>query len=399
MSTHDRRSVEIQPKPLASARYVLAPNGLFLQREELPQPNQHPYVELVQAADIRLPVSYDSHTARDTAAQLLGYARQHYTELPLPATLSVDLLDPTSHNATTSTWSLSAYLNLSYHAPFDASLDTEIDTWELTPALAARWGRALLTLAAVLDNAHAVATQAVLADRCGTTPISNIRDWANRKSQDDDSDDDDYWILRELREALDEEDKLVRQQTLIAALDIANPDLPAALTDLRLNAAGTLGHLDAAKAIKDIADRYGLPLFMWTEEHWWLARHLSVGELTEAEWRRFTNTLEIQQFPLHVEQRQQDGHGIDFELALKQAGLSCRACSIRTHGDIADTYGHCEACLPSDRAAALTEALERGCPVEPFNQGISSHSGVPGAACELCGLPLPKASDNNGEQR
>ncbi len=395
MSTTDCRSVEIQPASLAIARYVLASNGLLVRRDELSPLDQHPYVELVRAADTCLPVTYDSHTARGTAARLLGYARQFYTQQSLPTILSVDLLDPTSHNATTSTWSLEAGLNLNYHAPSDASLDTDTDTWELTPALATRWGRALLSLATVLDHAHAVATHAVLAERCGTTPIDNIRDWANRKSQDDDY----YWILRELRRALDEEDNLVRQQTLIAALDIANPDLPTTLTALRLNATETLTHLDAAKAINHIADRYGIPLFMWTEEHWWIARyHLSVGELTEAEWRRFTSTEEIRAFPLHVEQLQQDGPGIDFELALKQAGLSCRKCSARIHGQIADTYGHCDTCLPADRTAALTEALERGCPYEPFDRGIGSHSGEPGADCYVCGLPLPETGGATGKQ-
>ncbi|RSN60537.1 hypothetical protein DMH01_14620 [Amycolatopsis sp. WAC 04182] len=378
---------------MVTARYSLAPNGLLLRREPLPPTKQHPYVELVRANDISLPVTYDSHTARDTAAQLLGYARQFYTQQSLPPTLPVDLLDPNSHNATTSTWTLEAGLDLHYHAPFDATLDTEGTTWELTPALATRWGRALLTLAAVLDHAHAVATHAVLADRCETTTIDNLTDWANRKIEDDDN--DGYWpILRDLQEALAEEDAFLRRQTLIAALDIANPDLSTTLSGLHLNAAETLTHLDAAKAIKEIADHYGIPLFMWTEEHWWLARYLKVGELTEAEWRRFTSTLEIQQFPLCVEQRQQDGNGIDFELALKQAGLSCRACSTRIHGEIAATYGHCEACLPSDRAEALAEALERGCPAEPFDRGLSSHCGAPGTACYVCGLPLPTASDN-----
>ncbi|KFZ77123.1 hypothetical protein ED92_39290 [Amycolatopsis sp. MJM2582] len=382
---------------MATARYSLAPNGLLLRREQLPPTKLHPYVELVRANDISLPVTYDSHTARDTAAQLLGYARQFHTQQSLPPTLSVELLEPTSHNATTSTWTLETGLDLHYHAPFDATLDTENTTWELTPALATRCGRALLTLAAVLDHAQAVATHAVLADRCGTTTIDNLTDWTNRKIEDDDG----YWpILRDLQNALAEEDTILRQQTLITALDIANPDLPTTLTDLHLNAVETLTHLDAAKAIRYIANRYGIPLFMWTEEHWWIARHhLSVGELTEAEWHRFTSTQEIQDFPLHIEQRQQDGHGIDFELALKQAGLSCRKCSVRIRGEVADTYGHCATCLPADRTAALTEALERGCPTEPFDRGVASHSGTPGAACSVCGLPLPALSDGGGDQR
>ncbi|OXM47503.1 hypothetical protein CFP75_23755 [Amycolatopsis alba DSM 44262] len=382
---------------MTTARYSLAPNGLLLRREQLSPTDQHPSIELVRAKEFSLPVTYDSHTARDTAAQLLGYAWQFYTQQSLPPSLPVDLLDPTNHNATTSTWSLGTGLALHYDAPFDATLDTENYTWELTPALATRWGRALLTLAAVLDDAHAVATHAVLANRSGTTTVDNLRDWTNRKIEDD-AQNSYYPVLRELKEALDQEDVSVRQQTLIAALDIANPDLPATLTGLRLNADETLTHLDAAKAIRTIANRYGIPLFMWTEEHWWLAKHLSVGELTEAEWRRFTNTPEIQEFPRHVEQRQADGVGIDFELALKQAGLACRECSFRIRGEITDTYGHCTTCLPTDRTTALTEALERGCPAEPFDRGIASHSGAPGEACYVCGLPLPTPSRCSGEQ-
>ncbi|SDU67031.1 hypothetical protein SAMN04489733_8050 [Amycolatopsis keratiniphila] len=84
MSTSDSRTTEIHPKPLVTARYSLAPNGLLLRREPLPPTKQHPYVELVRANDISLPVTYDSHTARDTAAQLLGYARQFYTQQSLP---------------------------------------------------------------------------------------------------------------------------------------------------------------------------------------------------------------------------------------------------------------------------------------------------------------------------
>ncbi|MFC9249907.1 hypothetical protein [Amycolatopsis thailandensis] len=381
------------------AHHALAPNGLLLRRDNLSQKDQHPRIDLVRTKDFSLPVTYDSHTARDTATQLLGYARQFYTQSPLPRTLSVDLLDPTSHNATTSTWSLGPGLDLCYHAPFDATLDTEHDTWELTPALATRWGRALLTLAVVLDHARAVATHAVLADRCGARTIDNLRDWTNKKIEDGDNHDH-FPILCEFDRALREEDVFDRLHTLIAVVDIANPDLPTTLTALRLNAAETLTHLDAAKAIGHIADRYGIPLFMWTEEHWWIARnHLSVGELTEAEWRRFTSTPEVQDFPLHVEQRQLDGHGIDFELALQQAGLSCRECSRRIHGEITETYGHCAACLPADRTAALTEALERGCPAEPFNRGVASHSGTPGESCLVCGLPLPAPGDDSGDQR
>lgn len=397
MSAYDRHSVEIQPGSLESAHYVLADNGMLFWREDLPLQNQHPYIAVAGTSSIRLQVTYDSHTARVTAAQLLGYARQFSTQEPLPARLSVDLLDPSSRTASTSTWFIGPGLSLSYHAPFASSLDSDTDTWVLTPSLATRWARALLTLATELDHARAVASHAVLAERGGTTPTANIRDWVQRMAPDDST--GDAWIFHALRDVLDEEDNLARQRTLTAALDIANPGLPTTLTDLHLNATETLTHLDAAKTIRDLAAQYGIPLFMWTEEHWWLARHhLSVDELTEAEWHRFTGTPEIRDFPRHIEQRQQDGHGIDFELALKQAGLSCRECSARIRGHIADTYGHCEACLPADRTAALTEALERGCPSEPFDQGIGSHSGEPGAACNVCGLPLPKAGGDIGKQ-
>ncbi|MFE5567028.1 hypothetical protein ACFQ68_18730 [Amycolatopsis japonica] len=387
MSTSESRSVEIRPAPLGHARYVLAPNGLLLRRGELPPFNHHPYAELTGAADVHLPVTYDCHTARDTAAQLLGYSRQFYTQESLPDSMSVVLLDPTNRSTSSTTWLLVPGLTLTYHAPFTASLDADIDTWVLTPALATRWARALLALAAELDHATAVAAHAVLASRSGASPTDNIRVWAQRLAHDERN--NDVSIVQALLDILDEEDEAILAGTRLSALDIANPDLPTALTALHLDSEQILTHLDAADTIRDLANRYGIPLFMWTEKHWWLARHLSVGELTEQEWRRFTSSAEVQDFPLHVEQRQTDGCGIDFELALKQAGLSCRKCSIRIRGEIDETYGHCEYCLPSDRTAALTKALERGCLAEPFERGIGSHSGAPGTACEVCGLPLP----------
>lgn len=391
MSTHEhhRIEIELQPKPLPLARYVLSPNGHFLPCENLPPPNQHTHVELADPADPRLPVNYDSDTARDAAAHLLGYAHAFSTRKPLPASISTPLLEPDTRTISTSTWNLIPGLALSYRAPFGSVLESDIDEWTLTPGLATRWARALLTLAAELDHASAVAAHAVLADRAGTRSTDKIRGWLHRMTEDAVTDED--WFFDALRDALDEEDSVVSDGTLTAALDLANPDLSTSLTDLRLLSREPLTHRDAATVIKRLATRYGLPLYLWTDENWYLATHIGEPPLTEQEWLRFSRTAELDNFPLLIEQLQRDGTGLDFRLALVQAGLLCRQCGGRVTGDIADTFGHCTDCLPSDRDAALAVALERGCPVQPFDEGISSHDGNPGEPCSVCGLPLPEA--------
>ncbi|WP_410659486.1 hypothetical protein [Amycolatopsis sp. lyj-112] len=391
MSTHEHQRIEIalQPKPLPLARYILSPTGHLAQCETLPPLNRHSLVTLADPAALRQPVNYDSDTARDAAAHLLGYAHEFSTWKPLPASISIPLLEADTRTVSTSTWNLMPGLVLTYRTPFEAVLESDIDEWTLTPALATRWARALLTLAAELDHANAVAAHAVLANRGGTRSTDNIRGWLHRMTEDDVTNED--WFFHALRDVLGTEDNIVRDGTLTAALNLANPDEPTSLTDLLLLPAGTITHLDAATVIKRLAIHYGLPLYLWTAENWYLATHIGEPPLTEQEWLRFSRTAELDNFGLMIEQLQRDGTGLDFQLALVQAGLLCRQCDCRITGDIADTFGHCTDCLPPDRDTALAVALERGCPVEPFDEGISSHDGDPGDPCSVCGLPLPQA--------
>lgn len=395
MTTTDAIDVEsiavaIEPTPLRWARYAIGDNGEFTERGVCwARDGEHAVIELAGLPDARVTVTYDSATARTAAARLLGYVHQLDLDEPLPEHLLTSLLAPDTRTATGTTWDLGDGLALRYTVPFGASLTTEADEWTLTAELATRWARALLTVAAELDHAHAVAAQAILADRTGKTPTENIRAWLTNLHHELTA--DQKRLAERVRDVLADEESIARGETLFAALDLAQPDLPTSLADLRLLSRETVTHEDAAEVIGQLADRYALPIYLWTAASWYVRDEIGGGTLTEQEWLRVGRTVEMGHFSSMIENEQGNkGAALDVRLALYQAGVLCRECDARITGEIATTLGRCDECRPADPDDAMAEALAAGCPGAPNVENFVSHFLSSSGPCTHCGLPLPE---------
>jgi hypothetical protein len=253
----DVESIEVlvEPIPLPWARYVIGDGGDFTSRGNRPAAAHEPIViALAGVPGYPEPVTYDSDTARTAAAHLLGYAHQLDPDKPpTEHHILTTLLAPDTRTATSTTWNLGHGLVLRYTAPFGATLTAETDEWILNSRLAARWARALLTLAAELDHAQAVAARAVLAQRAGTTPTENIRSWLTDLAHEMTA--EQLRFVDRLRDVLADEESAARGEALFAALDIAHPAADIA-GDLRLLSRETVTHLDAADVIEQLADGY-----------------------------------------------------------------------------------------------------------------------------------------------
>ncbi|MEU0529167.1 hypothetical protein [Amycolatopsis tolypomycina] len=110
-------------------------------------------------------------------------------------------------------------LALRYMAPFGASLATGITQWTLTTELAGRWARALLTLAAELNHAHTVVDRAILAQHTGLAPPQDVRGLAGRAESRADGRPE--APRRRVRGVLADKERVAREETLIAAFDLA----------------------------------------------------------------------------------------------------------------------------------------------------------------------------------
>lgn len=380
--------VMIEPKPMRWARYVVGDDGEFADRGVLFARDGEPAViELAGPPDARVPITYDSTTARTAAARLLGYARQLDLDEPLPDYILTTLLPPDTRTATGTTWELGDGLVLRYTAPFGSSLTAEAAEWTLTAEQAIQWARALLTLAAELDHAHAVAAQAILAQRTGTTPTENIRRWVTDLAHELTA--EQRRFVDRLRDVLANEESIERGETLFAALDIAHRGLPTSLADLRLLSRETVTHLDAADVITQLADRYAMPIYLWTAASPYIRWEIGDEPLTEQEWLRLGRTQQMNAFESLIENEQDNREGLDIRLALYQAGVLCRECDTRITGEIATTLGRCDDCRPDDPADALAEALAAGCPGAPDVENYTNHFLSSSGPCAHCGLPLP----------
>lgn len=382
-------AVMIKPKPLEWARYVVADDREFVERDVYWARDGEPIaIGLDGIPGDPVPVTYDSTTARTAAAHLLGYAHQFDLDEPMPEHILTTLLEPDKRPTTGTTWNLGNGLALRYTAPFGASLTTKITEWTLTVGLATRWARALLTLAAELDHAHAIAAQAVLAERTTRTPTENIRAWLDGIAADLTVEQSEF--VDRLRDVLADEESIARDEALFAALDVAHPDLPTSLADLRLLSRETVTHLDAAEVIEQLADRYALPIYLWTAASRYLRGEIGGGMLTEQEWLRVGRTVAMRAFGSFVENEQDNGPAVDVRLALYQAGVLCRECDARITGESVTTLGRCDKCRPTDSNDALREALAAGCPGAPNAENYTSHFLSSSGLCAHCGLPLPE---------
>jgi hypothetical protein len=388
----------IVPTPMRFARYdvladgSLADRGSFLTQDgelaivKLSKDRVDFFVDFCVDAIARErndlgPVAYTSTTARSAAAQLLGYVHRIGYE-PQPEPIRTTLLEPDTRTASSTTWQLGSGLALHYTTPDGASLTAENTEWTLTTDLATRWARALLALAAELDHARAVWVQAILAQRTRRTPTESIRRWLDHISPDLTIPQLEF--VDRLRDVLSDEESIARDETLIAALDIAHPDLPTSLADLRLFSRETITHQHAADVIGQLARYYALPMYLWTADSWYIGRQINDQPLTEQEWLRVGRTPEMNGFGEWIQDTHNNGGGLDILDALHQAGVLCRVCDARITGEITATLGLCDDCRPDDPAQALAKALAAGCP-----GGTATHVLSSGGSCGQCGLPLP----------
>lgn len=377
--------VAIEPKPLGWARYTIGDDGEFAERGvRRARDGEAAIIELADPPDARVFVAYDSTTARTAAAHLLGYAHQLDLNEPMPEHILTTLLAPDTRTATGTTWNLGDGLTLHYTAPFGASLTAEAVEWTLTADLATQWAQALLTLAAELDHARAIAAQAILAQRTGRTPTQNVRAWLDELDHELTA--DQKRLAERVRGVLADEERVALEETLVAAFDVAHPDLPTALADVRLLSRETITHEDAAAVIEQLADRYALPIYLWTAATGYIYDLVGGGTLTEQEWRRVGRSSEMRSFALMIENEQNcdGGSALDVQLALHQAGVLCRECDTRITGEIATTLGRCDECRPADPDDAMAQALAAGCP------DGSSHVPSGSGPCGDCGVPLPE---------
>ncbi|CAL9677544.1 hypothetical protein SUDANB95_07869 (plasmid) [Actinosynnema sp. ALI-1.44] len=168
-------------------------------------------------------------------------------------------------------------------------------------------------------------------------------------------------------------------------------------TDLHDLFAGLSTHLRAAEAIEELADRYAIPVSLWTARTPFVAWELPHGvELTEEQWRRVGRTSEMMVFATMVDDEQANrGSHIDVRLALLQAGVLCRGrvdepdhvCHTVLTDEVARTLGRCPSCRPAD----VADALAAGCPGAPDVENYTVHfPDDSGRGCERCGLPLPE---------
>lgn len=396
--------VMIEPKLMRWARYVVGNDGAFADRGALvARDGEAAVIELAGPPNDRVRVSYDSSTARTAAARLFGYAHQLDLNEPLPAYILATLLVPDSRTATSTTWDLGDGLVLRYTAPFEASLTAEAAEWTLTAERATRWARALLTLAAELDHAHVVARHAILAHRTGTTATENIRRWVTDLAHELTG--EQRRFAERLRDVLADEERIEHNDTLFAALDVAHPELPTSLADLRLLSRETLTHLHAAEVIERLAAMYNTPFYLWTAQSRYIEWEIGDIPLSESEWRRVAATDEMNAFESIIENEQDNqGAALDIRRALHQAGVICRACDKRITGEIVTTLGHCLGCRPTD-PEALAKVLAAGCPGVEDEENYTTHSLSDDGPCRHCGLPLPpdyhlvlEAEQAEGEQ-
>lgn len=381
-------SVTIAADALSWARYAIrSSDGEFCSRGARPAAEDELAVIAMPDVAGHGSAEYDTAgTARAVAAQLLGYAyRLQHPGQPLPATLTTTPLPPTTCTATASTWELQSGLELRYRVPFRASLlAAELES-VLTAELALRWARALLAIATELDYAYAQASRALHAERSGTTATANIRGWLTRIAGELTWDQEQF--AERLRDVLADEEGIAHGETLFAALDIAHPDLPTSLADLRQLSGDTITHLDAAEVIEELALRYAIPLVLWTANTRFVDWELPAGtQLTEQQWRRIGRSAEMRNFREMVENEQaNNGAAIDVRRALYQAGVVCRGCDTALTGEVAETLGRCDQCRPSD----LATAVAAGCPGAEDVDDKQLHQPAGDGTCAECGLPLP----------
>lgn len=382
-------AVTIEPKPLPWARYIIGSNGEFTEHGDRPaEDNEAAVIALAGPPSAAAPINYDSTTARSAAAHLLGYAHRPPAALfpadaPLPESIATSLVDGL-RTTTGTTWDLGDGLVLHYTVPFGARLTADSAKWTLTPRLATQWARALLTLATELDHAHAAAARTLHAERAGTTPIDNLRHWLDTVTAELTTQQRDF--ADRVRNALAVEEEAAHQQTVIAALDVAHPDLSTSLAQLHLLSGETVTHLHAADVIAALASRYALPIYVWTAESPYIQHEID-RPLSEHEWQRVGRTTEMGHFESLVENEQNNnGAALNVRRALQQAGVLCRdeECDTRITGEVVETFGYCPECRPD----TLFDAVLAGCPGE-----LEWHVPTGGGPCADCGLPLPANYD------
>jgi len=339
----------------------------------------------------------DAAACRLVAARLIGFALQRRKPAaPLPATVTATMTEPTMRTASVATWTLSPGVTLVLELPsaselaFRIRLDADNGWFTLYPRIAERWASALLTIAALLDDAHAyVAT--VLSQRwAGHTVEARLNLFLD--AAEPDLTPEQQRFADKVRQVLADEHDAAQTDLITAAFDVANPDLPCALNDLVHG--GTLDHCDAAEVIRRLAGRYRIPIFVLSAAHTEiraaLARNSAGGDrLTEAQWRRLANTEHVRDLPDRIEHEVSSGLLMtEVETALLQAGVVCRgpvdaprACPERLEDGVDVTWGRCA----GHRPATLASAIAAPCPT---GWGSEEHDDDGTGVCAVCSMPL-----------
>lgn len=326
---------------------------------------------------------------RAAAGSLLGNAYvRTYPDQMVPHTQTTTALPPTSSTATTTTWTLPGDITLTYRVPFEVTLTVEHDQ-TLSPEEATLVARALLGAAREVQHAHIRATHVIHAERAGLTPIDAVRAWLTHTKATCRLSDDQNDLAKRLLYVLSEEEKADRGRARAATLDVAHPELPNSVADLSLLAPETLTHLDAAKAIDALADRYGIPISRWTAKTGFITDE--IGQLNESEWLRLAQTEEFQDFSNVFAEVQANGReGINVQIALQQAGLVCRNCGDKLTGALVSTLGHCDECRPE----TLGDVLALGCPDNSGRDLHRQHRATAAGTCLNCGIPLTEQAQH-----
>lgn len=336
---------------------------------------------------------------RAVAARLAGFAIQRRNPAaPLPATVTYTMDAPTTRTASSATWELGQGVTLHLELPrtselaFKIRLQADNGWFTLHPRVAERWASALLTIAALLDDAHAYVATVLNQRWAGHTVEDRLELFLD--AAEPELDPAQRAFADQIRRVVADEQDAAQTDLINAAFDVANPDLPFPLSDLLHS--GSLDHRDAAEVILRLASKYRIPIFMATADHTEVHNALAragAGEtpLTEQQWRRLANTSALREMPDDIEYEICYGTVVlaNLERALLQAGVLCRgpvdtpsSCHHRLDDDVAVTWGRCDEHRPTTLASAIAAPCPTGSLYDPEH--------VPDGAgkCGVCSLPL-----------
>ncbi|MFJ5984454.1 hypothetical protein [Lentzea sp. NPDC092896] len=307
------------------------------------------------------------------------------------------MTEPTVRTASAAAWALAPGVALVLELPsaselaFRIRLDADNGWFTLYPRIAERWASALLTIAALLDDAHAYVATVLNQRWAGHTVEARLNLFLDAAEPDLTA--EQCAFADKVRKVLADEQDAAQTDLINAAFDVANPDLPFALNDLVHG--DTLDHCDAAEVIRRLAYKYRIPIFALSAAHTEIRAALKrdgMGDdrLTEAQWRRLTNTEHVRELPDRIAHDVSCGLLLtNVETALLQAGVVCRGpaddpchCPERLENGVDVTWGRCA----EHRPATLASAIAAPCPTGW--RGFEEHNDDGTGVCKVCSMPL-----------